>query len=53
MDRRTWGWLGPVSGILFVICATIGVVVAGEMDDIDPEDPARQIAREPTNTTTS
>ena len=49
MDRRTWGWLGPVCGILFVIVATIAVVIVGEMDDIDPDDPARQIARELTD----
>jgi uncharacterized membrane protein YkvI len=49
MDRRTWGWLGPVCGILFVIVATVAVVIAGEMDDIDPDDPARKIARELTD----
>lgn len=49
MDRRTWGWLGPVSGILFVIFIIVGVVVGGEMDDVDPDDPARQIARELTD----
>ena len=45
MDRRTWGWIGPISGILFVVVATIGVIIAGDVD-IDPDEPARAIARE-------
>jgi hypothetical protein len=45
MDRRTWGWLGPISGILFVVVATVAVIVVGDMGDIDPDDPAREIAR--------
>jgi hypothetical protein len=48
MDRRTWGWLGPVSGILFVVLATIGVILVGEMD-VDPDDSPRVIARELTD----
>jgi hypothetical protein len=49
MERRTWGWIGPVSGILFVIVATVAVVLTGEMGDVDPDDPAREIARELTD----
>jgi hypothetical protein len=49
MDRRTWGWLGPVSGILFVILLVVGVILGGDMGDIDPDDPAREIARELTD----
>jgi hypothetical protein len=48
MDRRTWGWLGPVCGILFVVVATIAVILVGDMD-IDPDDPAGRIARDLTD----
>jgi hypothetical protein len=49
MDRRTWGWIGPISGILFVVVATVAVILVGDMGDIDPDDPAREIARELTD----
>ena len=37
MDRRTWGWIGPISGIRFVVVATIAVILVGEIDP-DPDD---------------
>jgi hypothetical protein len=45
MERRTWSWLGPVSGILFVAFLVVAVAI-GEGDfGVDPEDPAEVIAR--------
>jgi len=44
MDRRTWGWLGPVSGILFVVFLVLSFAVGGSWE-VDPDDSAREIAR--------
>jgi hypothetical protein len=44
MERRVWGWLGPVSGILFVAFVVVAMIVSGD-SGVDPEDPAEQIAR--------
>jgi hypothetical protein len=45
MERRAWGWLGPVSGILFVAFLVVAVVIGEGDPGVDPEDPADQIAR--------
>lgn len=43
MERRTWGWLGPVSGILFAV--VLGAAFALSGDTVDPDDSAQKVAR--------
>lgn len=44
MDRRSWWWAGPISGILFVVLLVVGFSIAGGDPGVDPDDPAEQIA---------
>src|SRR5688500_9775163 len=45
MERRAWGWLGPVSGILFVVFLVVAFSIAPTDPGVDPDDPAGEIAR--------
>lgn len=45
MERRAWGWLGPVSGILFVAFLVAAVAIGEGDPGVDPNDPAERIAR--------
>jgi hypothetical protein len=45
MPRRTLGWLGPLSGILFVVLLVVGAALSGG-GDIDPNDPGTELAAE-------
>ncbi len=45
MERRAWGWLGSVSGILFVVFFVVAFSIASTDPGVDPGDPAGDIAR--------
>ncbi|MDP8992825.1 MAG: hypothetical protein M3N31_07230 [Actinomycetota bacterium] len=44
MERRVWGWLGPVSGILFAVLLVAALATGPGDPGVDPDDPAGEIA---------
>lgn len=44
--RKASQWFGPLSGILFIVATAVGVGISGEVDDIDPSDPASSVLAE-------